>query len=344
MKRIVPFLITFSLLIASPFALADSANPPRILGIKIVNEKAIYSPGDEIIYEIEYSGGNPGIKSIQVPFRPTKGGTCIGFGNFSGGYLSWAEGKSYSNSNVGPINDRTIRLVGTIVSDCANGTNTFDSSFVVLGDKTDLTATASLYPPSINIKDGKYIPPGNVLGSLKKSVVDLQALQDSYVIDESKPTVVQLPRFNSDGILILYRETGLPICGLLRDSSGYGYQLSLEKKGICEVEASILLTRSEYSNAPERKRIVLVSKAEAEAKARAAEELKAKQVAEAKAAEELRVKQEAEAKATAELKAKQVAEAKAAANKKQSITCIKGKLIKKVTAVNPKCPAGYKKK
>ena len=27
---------------------------------------------------------------------------------------------------------------------------------------------------------------------------------------------------------------------------------------------------------------------------------------------------------------------------KKTITCIKGKLIKKVTAVNPKCPAGYK--
>ena len=30
--------------------------------------------------------------------------------------------------------------------------------------------------------------------------------------------------------------------------------------------------------------------------------------------------------------------------KKTSITCIKGKLTKKVSAVNPKCPAGYKKK
>jgi hypothetical protein len=29
---------------------------------------------------------------------------------------------------------------------------------------------------------------------------------------------------------------------------------------------------------------------------------------------------------------------------KKTITCIKGKLTKKVTAVNPKCPAGYKKK
>jgi hypothetical protein len=32
------------------------------------------------------------------------------------------------------------------------------------------------------------------------------------------------------------------------------------------------------------------------------------------------------------------------ASKAATITCIKGKTSKKVTAVNPKCPAGYKKK
>jgi hypothetical protein len=30
--------------------------------------------------------------------------------------------------------------------------------------------------------------------------------------------------------------------------------------------------------------------------------------------------------------------------KKTSITCVKGKTTKKVTAINPKCPTGYKKK
>jgi len=89
-------------------------------------------------------------------------------------------------------------------------------------------------------------------------------------------------------------------------------------------------------------------KAKQEAEAKAAAELKAKQEAEAKAAAELKAKQEAEAKAAAELKAKQEAEAAALAaaakSKKTTITCVKGKLTKKVTAVKPKCPAGYKKK
>jgi hypothetical protein len=77
------------------------------------------------------------------------------------------------------------------------------------------------------------------------------------------------------------------------------------------------------------------AKAEAEAKAKAEEEARAKAEAEAKA------KAEEEARARAELEAK----AKAAAEKKKTtITCVKGKITKKVTAAKPKCPVGYKKK
>ena len=123
-------------------------------------------------------------------------------------------------------------------------------------------------------------------------------------------------------------------------------------------------------------------KQEADAKAaadKAAAELKVKQEADAqaaadKAAAELKVKQEADAQAAADkaaadkavqalkakqiedqiaaaekfyadLKAKKEAAAKAAAAKKKTtITCVKGKLTKKVTAVKPVCPKGYKKK
>ena len=80
--------------------------------------------------------------------------------------------------------------------------------------------------------------------------------------------------------------------------------------------------------------------------ARVAAELKAKQEADERARieAELKAKLEAEEKAAAELKAKQEAVAKANAIKKTTITCAKGKVIKKVTAVKPKCPSGYKKK
>ena len=79
--------------------------------------------------------------------------------------------------------------------------------------------------------------------------------------------------------------------------------------------------------------------------AKAAAELKAKQEAEAKGALELKAKEEAEAKALADkLAAEKLAATKAASLKKTTITCIKAKLTKKVTAIKPKCPSGYKKK
>jgi M6 family metalloprotease-like protein len=83
--------------------------------------------------------------------------------------------------------------------------------------------------------------------------------------------------------------------------------------------------------------------AKQDADTKAAAELKAKQDADTKAAAELKAKQDADTKAAAELKAKQDAEAKAAV-KKITVTCAKGKLTKKVTAVKPKCPSGYKLK
>jgi hypothetical protein len=71
-----------------------------------------------------------------------------------------------------------------------------------------------------------------------------------------------------------------------------------------------------------------------------------KKVEEERLAAELKAKQEADerARVEAELKAKLEADAKAAALKKTTITCVKGKLTKKVTAVKPKCPSGYKLK
>ena len=83
-----------------------------------------------------------------------------------------------------------------------------------------------------------------------------------------------------------------------------------------------------------------------EAKRLATEAAVAKAIADAKSAAEFKAKQEADerVRVEAEFKAKLEAEAKAAALKKTTIACIKGKLTKKVTAVKPKCPSGYKVK
>ena len=84
-----------------------------------------------------------------------------------------------------------------------------------------------------------------------------------------------------------------------------------------------------------------------EADIKEAEELKAKKEAEAKAlADKLAADKAAADKLIADkvIADKAAAAAKAAATKKITITCVKGKLSKKVTAAKPVCPKGYKKK
>jgi hypothetical protein len=57
-----------------------------------------------------------------------------------------------------------------------------------------------------------------------------------------------------------------------------------------------------------------------------------------------RARESAAANSAPATAASDVAAEKVVVNKKKTISCYKGKLIKKVTAVNPKCPSGYKKK
>jgi hypothetical protein len=92
-----------------------------------------------------------------------------------------------------------------------------------------------------------------------------------------------------------------------------------------------LIPKPEFDKVPALQAAARIVQAEAEAKVRADAEAKAKADADAKA------------KADAEAKAKASAVTKNSP-KPKTIICIKGKTTKKVTALNPKCPAGFKQR
>ena len=98
-------------------------------------------------------------------------------------------------------------------------------------------------------------------------------------------------------------------------------------------EVTLSFIPNSLENSDEAKRLFSDTKSNRE---QAAIAFKAKQEADAKA------KQEADAKAKQEADAK--AAQLAALKKNKSLICIKGKLIKKVTALNPTCPKGFKPK
>lgn len=116
-----------------------------------------------------------------------------------------------------------------------------------------------------------------------------------------------------------------------------------ELKAKQEAEAKAEAARVEAANKAidaANKATEAANKAAAEADAKAKIEAE-RQAAIAEAARQVAIA-EAANKAAAEAAA---AEAKAAAaKKKKTITCVKGKTVKKVTAANPKCPKGYTKK
>ncbi len=148
-----------------------------------------------------------------------------------------------------------------------------------------------------------------------------------------KPSNILIENLYSDGtnnqVRISFRESALTN---LKNAKAKSEAVKLEK-------AAAELKAKQESEA----KVAAAAKAAAELKAK--QEAEAKVAAEAKAAAELKAKQEAEAEVAAEAKA--ALEAKAASEavtKKTTIICIKGKAIKKVTAVKPKCPKGYKKK
>ncbi|NBV65469.1 MAG: hypothetical protein EBR75_00020 [Actinobacteria bacterium] len=171
-----------------------------------------------------------------------------------------------------------------------------------------------------------------------------------------------IPRFNADreyvAVIDKLREDQAKQEADAKAAAELKAQQDAEAKALAEKTAAELKAKqdAEAKAAADKSAAELKAKQEADAKAaadlkakqdadaKAAADLKAKQDADAKAAEDLKAKQDADAKAAEDLKAKQEADAKSSATKKTTITCIKGKLTKKVTAVNPKCPSGYKKK
>ena len=208
-----------------------------------------------------------------------------------------------------------------------------------------------------------------------KTRVTISSKLDLSAIDISKVTPDSIT-----GVYVgyYYPYSGTNSCSPSRVTvTGSGPTTKLNyNESSCSSPAQRYQYQTKYIQIPTLDLLYGVGKAESERKlfleAKAAKELKAKQEAEAKAAAELKAKQEAEVKAAAELKAKQEAEAKAAADKaagekiiadakaeaarilaaakaaavtkKTTITCVKGKLVKKVTAVKPKCPSGYRAK
>ena len=323
-------ILTFAVLPGLHSAQADTTNPPKILSVSLINQKNSYSSGDPIEFEIQYSGGNPGIKSALLIFRYTDNSTSGCINPSSAAFWSQEDSGKYTRKDFGLVSPGYIKIISTLTSDCKQGKNDIDIWKSEIVDKSDLKADTHSNEwfgrrnPTftINVVDGKYLPVGTVIEATKNSSFNLDFIVDEYLLDESRSNLLTFPKKTSEGIYIFYNSLTQDVCRSIQPYPGGPADFQILKTGICKISAFSLSTRSEFGIIDLKKEFVVKSKASAAAdKAstdKAAAELKAKQEAAVKAAVELKAKQEADAKAAAELKTKQDAADKAALTKAQS--------------------------
>lgn len=171
------------------------------------------------------------------------------------------------------------------------------------------------------------------LNTLQKLIVDFQQTWNGKNDFMQMPTQGVLATFD-DGLMVkppVGKEFGyVPIV-----ISQIGKSTSSKDSGLLSSPSSAFQKQLRADLAEAEAKAAAAAKAKAEAEAR----VKAEAEAKAKIEEEARQKAEAEAKAKA---AEEELRKTKAATKKKTIVCVKGSSTKKVTAVKPKCPAGYK--
>jgi hypothetical protein len=370
--KIKSSFVVLILLTLTNFSLAeaDTANPPKVESIKMLNIEKIYKVGDVVTFSIKYSGGNPGLKRVDLWVQNQVQGKGIGDYCLIGNpwFSLWGDKPSNYGLPIGPISTSEVLMYKYVSANCVKGINEVRLS-ARLSDLTDLESNYTgddLF--KFSVLDGLWIPPGEVLGNRIDTTFNLDFLPYEVVLEQGKSFEIKLPTRTGEGVPVFYQPWSGDVCFISQEPAFPWFQpivewstvIEFKKPGTCSLTSGNgTLYRSTIKDFVFKKEIKVVSKLERDKEisdAKAAAEIKAKQEAEAKAAAELKAKQEAEAKAAAELKAKQEAEAKAEAarilanakastnNKKTTITCVKGKLTKKVTAIKPVCPKGYKKK
>ena len=378
MRKCLILVLGFLLSVPINTAIADTANPPQIVALQVVDQKNSYMVGDKITFSISYSGGHPGISLATVSFSSKLSGECIGTSNIANWYRDSATNEFFQN--YGPISATSILVYATINSGCQKGLNVFNAS-VGLKDRTELSVYKDFSNVSFNVNDGEHIPVGSIIsGDPVDPVVEFASINQSYFLESTD--TIELPRKSNEGLLVHY-QTSSTSCSLKYEYEGqniYSGQISnvvsLNTLGKCTLSALIYIPRSKYRQYTKKISFDVISKAAADKAAADKDEIRilldsvagqisslrlsigennvrvqqatldrlnlAFQVSAASGYPEiLRLAQ----KTQADLLALEQAFAKEKKTlKKSTITCVKGKLTKKVDAVNPKCPAGFKKR
>jgi hypothetical protein len=233
-------------LLAAPVAHADNANPPKITSIEQISSGP-YKVGDIVSFKINYTGGNPGIKLIEVSgagsntFCVSQSANLFSMPKLSSVFpvasLIWEKGKSLETV---ASNNRTVS--GFVVP-CSGR---FPRS-VSITDATELRDSVSDF--SLPFTGGNLSP------------LDIQALPTTLFtpVGEIKPAKISdsvsiknipkspragssydLPRITQGGVPIFWRANGNCSVNYKTFNGDIGGILKFKKSGKCELLPSAM--------------------------------------------------------------------------------------------------------
>jgi hypothetical protein len=266
----------------------------------MLNPEKIYKVGDVVTFSIKYSGGNPGLKRVDLWVQNQVQGKGIGDYCLIGNpwFSLWGDKPSNYGLPIGPITTTEILMYKYVSANCVKGINEVRLS-ARLADLTDLESNYTgndLF--KFSVLDGLWIPPGEVLGNRIDTTFNLDFLPSEVVLEQGKSFEIKLPTRTSEGVPVFYQPWPGDVCFISQEPAFPWFQPKVEwstviefkKPGTCSLTSgNATLYRSTIKDFVFKKEIKVVSKLERD-----------KEISDAKAAVELKAKQEAEAKAIAD--------------------------------------------
>lgn len=307
-------VLVLNLSIGSGFATADTSNPPKILGIvSEFDSSKSYKAGDVISFQVTFSSDSYGLKNLAVEFGSSE---CIrwnirlGPGGAKGNFFKGVSDDPDLRTS-GYLGNDSFRFFGQLKSSCFQGTNDLEVR-VAISDFSNLTTSFS-HNFSVVVANGLAKRPGETRGPDQSiEIIDYSRLFVGKKL-EGSTIEIALPLFTKEGVSLLWGKRGGSICQIRSKSSPEAFTQVITIRNTNSSHPSCELwfntdssTLDLYSDATGDLSFYLFN-----------------------------------GELVTALKYERM---KSVSQRKTAITCVKGKLSKKVIAVNPKCPIGYKRK
>lgn len=298
---------------------ADNSTPPRTMDlVSDVMPSQTYKPGDVIAFQVNFTTDSYGLKNLSTSVRSLN--ECVRANMILGPNPQYGYGfkgvKDDPKLNMsGYLTEGTFRFFGELTSDCFNGSNVFGLSVGII-DYSNLSSTISK-DFQINVIGGLAKRPGESRGP------DQQIANEDYSVLflgkklNGSTLEIPLPSFTREGVSLIWGTRG---------GSGPNATCEIKPKSSPENFSPILLVRNSNPGNPYCELWYLSDRSTLDIYSDLFGSLdfyllNGETVSYSQYQQFLKSK-----------------------SSKTTITCVKGKLTKKITGINPKCPMGYTKK